>query len=208
MPRPWAARRGVFPLHYPVDGQCSCGDVACTNPSFTGAASIRIPTRHASYQRQRRWKSSISRGDFSVHDFLTSGVARHKGGIGLPRLGRPHQSAPTAPGGRGDDGPQPGLHGVDRDGAGRLEDRAHDAALGGGHGSDAPRRGRGRPWRGASSVGSGRAGRQRSMATCREVRAVVYAGVPLPTLGSASRTEGRDAVSVARAFRTAGAGAA
>jgi hypothetical protein len=107
------------------------------NPSFTGAASIRIPTRHASYQRQRRWKSSISRGDFSVHDFLTSGVARHKGGIGLPRLGRPHQSAPTAPGGRGDDGPQPGLHGVDRDGAGRLEDRAHDAALGGGHGSDA-----------------------------------------------------------------------
>jgi hypothetical protein len=33
MPRPWAARRGVFPLHYPVDGQCSCGDVACTSPA-------------------------------------------------------------------------------------------------------------------------------------------------------------------------------
>ena len=70
------------------------------NPSFVGAASIRIPTNripteHASYQGRPGWKSAISRCDFSVPCFLTPGAARHKGGMGLPDLGRPHQSAPT-----------------------------------------------------------------------------------------------------------------
>ena len=43
-----------------------------------------------------------------------------------------------------DDGAQQGLHGADRDGAGRMENGAHDATVCGSDGCDAPRGGRGR----------------------------------------------------------------
>jgi hypothetical protein len=60
------------------------------------------------------------------------------------RAARLPLSRPATP--RRHHGAQPGIHGADRDGAGRMEDRADDAAVRGSDRSDATGGGRGRQW--------------------------------------------------------------